>query len=288
MTILNSLLNIRTQALEGTESNDTLISGTAAAESIAGGLGADFIMADSGNDTIFGGRAIADAQDGADLVYGDGGNDKIYGNAGNDTLYGGNLSSSVNSGADTIWGGVGSDSIYGGDGNDVLCGGGGLRHPADDADYLEGGDGNDALIGNGGNDTLNGGNGADTFEGGLGNDSYDGGAGNDLLLARSGDDTMSGDTGADIFVYGASAGNVVINDFNASEGDRLVGIDPEGTTSVAQFLSLGSVTNGVDIVFHIDTGQTLTLRGVTSVSASSVSIISSDLTHIQSLIDLNV
>jgi len=54
-----------------------------------------------------------------------------------------------------------------------------------------------------------------------GNDTLIGGDGDDRLDGGKGDDILTGGAGADIFVY--SGGNDTITDFNASEGDVLVG-----------------------------------------------------------------
>lgn len=75
-----------------------------------------------------------------------------------------------------------------------------------------GGAGGDLLIGNAGDNILRGGKGADTLIGGDGNDTLQGGAGHDVLI---------GGRGADIFVF--SGGNDEIRDFNAAQGDTLVG-----------------------------------------------------------------
>jgi len=80
-----------------------------------------------------------------------------------------------------------------------------------------GGLGNDFLIGNALDNTVLGGAGKDTPLGGDGNDTLDGGLGNDILV---------GGLGADAFVY--SGGKDVIRDFNAAEGDTLVGDWPVG------------------------------------------------------------
>lgn len=70
----------------------------------------------------------------------------------------------------------------------------------------------DLLIGNELANTLAGGGGNDTLIGGDGDDILDGGLGKDILI---------GGAGADQFVY--SGGNDVIKDFNAAEGDTMVG-----------------------------------------------------------------
>lgn len=80
-----------------------------------------------------------------------------------------------------------------------------------------GGWGRDLLIGNALDNVLTGRGGADTLIGGDGNDTLNGGPGRDILI---------GGLGADVFVY--SGGRDVIQDFNADEGDVLVGDWPVG------------------------------------------------------------
>ncbi len=95
---------------------------------------------------------------GGDFLSGGAGDDVLSGLAGKDFLVGG-------SGNDTLSGGAGDDDLYGGAGNDTLKGGDGV-------DYLLGGAGNDTLSGGAGNDVLTGGLGNDTLNGGLGDDIY--------------------------------------------------------------------------------------------------------------------
>jgi Ca2+-binding RTX toxin-like protein len=75
-----------------------------------------------------------------------------------------------------------------------------------------GGKGGDLLIGNEGDNLIIGKVGADTLIGGDGDDRLRGGMGHDILI---------GGAGADTFVY--SGGGDVIKDFNAGEGDTMIG-----------------------------------------------------------------
>lgn len=78
-----------------------------------------------------------------------------------------------------------------------------------------GASGQDLLLGNSADNVLTGRNGADELNGRDGDDTLRGGAGHDYLV---------GGNGADRFVF--SNGNDEIADFNASEGDVLVGAWP--------------------------------------------------------------
>lgn len=95
----------------GTPENDTLYGGKGVidaedgAEQIMGAGGNDLLYGNGGNDTIYGGQSVADPLDGNDTIYGGGGNDVIYGNGGNDVIYAGL--------GDTVYGGSGADSVYG-------------------------------------------------------------------------------------------------------------------------------------------------------------------------------
>ncbi len=94
----------------GTPDNDVL-TGTATADSIDGGLGNDFISGLGGNDTLRGG-------DGNEVMQGGAGADRLFGDAGDDRLIGGN-------GADRLNGGFGNDLMDGGAGADTMAGGAG-------------------------------------------------------------------------------------------------------------------------------------------------------------------
>ena len=93
---------------------------------------------------------------GADSLIGDDGDDYLSGGAGNDVLSGG-------IGADSLIGDNGDDYLSGGAGNDVLSGGLGN-------DVLVGDEGSDYLIGESGGDILSGGAGLDVLYGGGGAD----------------------------------------------------------------------------------------------------------------------
>ncbi|MER2626357.1 MAG: calcium-binding protein, partial [Accumulibacter sp.] len=88
-----------------------VIRGTAAADSLAGGVGNDQIYGLAGNDTLNG---LA----GDDRLYGGSGNDVLDGGDGNDSLDG-------NEDNDSMAGGAGYDTLTGGAGNDTLTGGAG-------------------------------------------------------------------------------------------------------------------------------------------------------------------
>jgi len=113
---------------------------------------------------------------------------------------------------------VRADHVAGGSFSYIVgeIGGYSIAHGAE-IENATGARGRDLLIGNALDNVLLGGGGADTLIGGDGNDTLDGGRGRDILI---------GGLGADIFVY--SGGNDVIRDFNAAEGDVLVGDWPVG------------------------------------------------------------
>lgn len=99
-----------------------------------------WVLADAGNDTVYGGAGddFVNGAMGDDVIHGGGGDDWIRGGIGNDTIHGGD-------GNDHLVGGDGRDTLYGGAGNDRLYGGGG-------ADILWGDEGADLLDGGGGSD----------------------------------------------------------------------------------------------------------------------------------------
>jgi Ca2+-binding RTX toxin-like protein len=135
----------------------------------------------------------------------------------------------------TAFGGAGNDILRGGHNDDILVGGDGNDQifAREGNDYVYGGNGNDILRGGQGDDHLYGGNGYDDMFGALGNDYLDGG--HDGVA-----DKLAGGPGADTFV--ADMGVVFRNfhltfvnrdypqDFNAAEGDKIVGGLPVLTT----------------------------------------------------------
>jgi hypothetical protein len=168
-------------------------------------------------------RDTLDGTDGADVIRGLGDTDILRGGLGNDSLFGGD-------GADTLNGGDGDDFIFGGDSSadlrDLVFAGAGN-------DSVDAGYGNDEVFGQGGNDTIAGGFGSDTLQGQDGNDVITGSALSDLVFGNAGDDFVNGGFGHDRINGGTGAdrffhlgildhGSDFIQDYNASEGDRLL------------------------------------------------------------------
>jgi Ca2+-binding RTX toxin-like protein len=118
------------------------VNGSAAANSMIGGLGDDTFFGHQGDDFLFGGHGdnILDGGAGNDALESGDGDDRLYGGAGNDFIDAGG-------GNDTALGGAGDDDIGGGAGDDTLYGD----------------NGDDMLDGGAGNDVLKGGVGVDTF-----------------------------------------------------------------------------------------------------------------------------
>jgi Ca2+-binding RTX toxin-like protein len=114
---------------------DLTLTGTDAADLLAGGAGDDLLIGGLGNDTLRGG-------DGDDTL--DGGNDAdhLYAGYGDDVLYGGQ-------GNDRLYGERGNDTVRGGQGNDTL-----YDVAGDETYYFALGDGADTLFDGEGEDTL--------------------------------------------------------------------------------------------------------------------------------------
>ncbi len=152
---------------------------------------------------------------------------------------------------DPVMAGTGlGDLLIGTDGEDLILG-------RDGDDTVDGGAGNDFITGGSGNDRLIGGTGADRMVGGTGEDRLEGGAGDDLL---------TGGSGADTFVF--NAGNDRIDDFNLGL-DHIV-LDSRlwtGLTSASDLLILYATTDGMGTVITFDTGDSLSLTGVTDLVA---------------------
>lgn len=208
-------------------------------DKLVGGMGADSIAGEQGDDLLAGGGvgaewslvdgkwvydasaipsggdAVAvdqsadmiDGGSGDDILLGGGGNDELSGGAGNDVLNAG-------TGDDVAYGGAGNDTLNLEDGNDLAKGGAGddiinagagddVAYGGAGDDQLRGGDGNDQLFGGDGKDVLHGGSGDDALDGGAGADKLFGGAGNDKLSGGEGDDHLDGGAGDDVLSGGA-------------------------------------------------------------------------------------
>ncbi|MFO1034378.1 MAG: calcium-binding protein [Hyphomicrobiales bacterium] len=205
-------VNIETNvAFGGYAEGDTIsnfenLRGSAAADSLTGNLGGNYIDAGDGDDNVDGGA----------------GNDTILGGLGNDNLKGGD-------GNDNISGGAGNDRLTGGLGADVLNGGDG----SDTADYrkalsgvvaslLSGkGTGGEAagdtfisienLQGSAFDDTLTGDNNTNRINGMSGADKIYGMGGNDWIITGGGYDTIDGGDGVDTVSYEDSWDMVLVN-----------------------------------------------------------------------------
>lgn len=139
---------------------------------------------------------------------------------------------------------------------------------------ITGTSGNDNISGFGGNDTisallgddsLNGNMGNDSIFGGQGNDTVHGGQGNDTLSADKGNDQVWGDLGNDVFLFsGSGTGNDIVEDFvHGSDHIQLAGTIYAQWNGVHNHLT----QSGADsVITFSDTGNTLTLHGITASS----------------------
>ena len=223
--------------------NDTVITGTANADSITNTGDYVTIDAGDGDDTIY--------SEGYDVsINGGAGDDNIdnwyssnnvtiNGGNGNDTIYNVGSSSTVKINGDdgddyihndsesvTIDGGVGDDTIYnydfvenvnisGGDGNDYIENGGSnvTINGGDDDDEIYNSGSDTSIIGGDGNDTIYNWNGSNvTISGGDGNDTiYNWNGSNSTIEGGSGDDTIY-NSGANVTINAGIGNDSVYND----------------------------------------------------------------------------
>lgn len=181
------------------------------------GADENYIRFIGGEHTVIGGTEEADtivADYGDDAIWGGGGNDRIEGGAGVDLIIGGSGDDIITDSGDT------GDFIKGEDGDDVIANANGL-------DILMGGDGKDVFL-----------VGVDATEvfAGEGDDFVLGGADADFLLGNEGDDWMEGGDGFDVlngdnselFFNSTIKGHDVLiageneNDFDAESGDDIM------------------------------------------------------------------
>lgn len=228
----------------------TTVNGNAGNDEFIGGLAADVLDGNAGDDQLtgWGGDDRLFGDQGADTLVGDWGLDTLTGGIGDDLLYG-------EADADLLDGGLGGDRMYGGLGNDVflvdssrdvvveLAGGGRdqvsasisytLALGVEDleltgravegtgtgyANVMTGNATANRFYGLAGNDTLVGLDGADRLDGGPGNDRLIGGAGADMLTGGNGADTFAFAAGES--TPGAGAQDQVY-DFDQAEHDRI-------------------------------------------------------------------
>ena len=213
------------------------INGGTGNDVIHGGMRADVLSGDAGDD-VLNGRGGNDILDGGlndDTLLGGSGDDLLSGGEGNDRIRG-------QSGDDMLTGGLGNDYLDGGANRDRLTESSAndapssnihftladsqlLRHHSSSLEQVNqivqieeavliGNDGHNkldasdfsgdvTLRGGGGWDSLFGGAGNDLIEGGTGNDSLRGGDGHDQLFGDDGDDSLDGGSGNDSLFGGA-------------------------------------------------------------------------------------
>ena len=245
--------------------------GTAGDDTLAGGAGADVIGGGAGNDVIDGGSNTdtLHGNDGNDTILGGAHLDLIYGDAGNDTLIGDYAEATVKFAP-------ANDKLYGGEGNDIVYGDAvRMVNAQGGKDYLYGEDGNDTLFGDGeymfgtsrgGDDVISGGTGNDTIYG----DSHFADAlsigGNDRITGGAGNDQIWGGGGDDVFIFeGIGFGKDVIGDFSRVIGNRDL-IDLSKLKTDFDHLSISQIHG--DTVIGFDGGDSITLTGITSVTAA--------------------
>jgi Ca2+-binding RTX toxin-like protein len=222
--------------LEGGADDDQLFAG-GGNDHLLGGDGNDLLYAESGDNTLEGGA-------GADTLYGASGNDVLLGDDGNDTIFG-------NGGTDSLYGGDGDDQLYGSSGNDLIDGG-------NDNDMIYGNGGLDQLFGGGGNDQIYGGEASDVVSDGAGDDIVYANGGADTLFAGAGNDNFWGGSGNDTFVFNATIGQDVINDFTTED---VVEFRDGAFADWADLLGSAS-QSGADTVITVDAANSVTLKNV--------------------------
>ena len=297
--------------LQANGGNDTLIAGNATTTSMVGGLGNNWFLGGTGNQTDFfkggsGNNTMVAANGAATLIGGSGNNSLLAGNGkqsligggGNNILIGGidkdtlragtgmntlRSGSAVN-GGNTLIGGGTSSSLMAGFGNDSLF-------AASGSNTLFGGTGNDTISVTGGVNWLQSGSssaGGNTLIGGSGANTLIAGLGKDSLLGGSGTNYMNASlNAAALIIVGGTGSNTLIAGSLAG-GESLVGGKGSNTflvTSQSQANKIGLDT----LSFSSLSSASLNSLDIT---AGGISVSDSLFTHIQAgyipaVIDLN-
>ena len=207
---------------------------------LAGQVGDDILIGNSGRDTLSG--AV-----GNDILVGD---DWVYRTHGDIEGWNGEL---FRTKLDTVLNNAEGDFLYGGDGSDLLYGGKG-------GDLLRGGSGKDVLHGEEGDDVLDGDNdpdvksgndpeserGNDLLYGGGGNDTLKGREGNDILAGGEGEDELYGGKGNDRFVVKTSDSGDTIHDFRNGTDSNIIEIVIDSQNALVRFTDNNGKLKGFD------------------------------------------
>lgn len=232
-------------------------------------------------------------------IYGNAGNDTLNGSGGNDLLFGGDGSDQLNGGAgdDTLVGGAGGDAFIGGDGRDLvdfsseIAGVTAKLADTAAAEVLVAQVRVSSLLNLFGTTTtvlpppptpapapistvdtfvsiedLAGSNFNDTLTGNSADNVISGNAGSDILNGGFGNDTLNGGLGEDTFIF--TAGHDTIVDFT-DDFDTIsiaTSLFEMANITVAEALTF-AVVEGGNIVFHFDDVNSLTLAGMSNISA---------------------
>ncbi|WP_225009931.1 calcium-binding protein [Novosphingobium percolationis] len=251
-----------------------LSAGTAKGEGADTLSGVENVIVGGGNDVVTGSADANTLAGGAgnDALTGGGGNDVLIGGLGNDTLYGGD-------GDDSVDAGTGNDLIVGGDGagNDRYAGGAGI----DTIKYTSAKAGIIVDLSAASNQARSKGSvdaagiGVDQLAGienviaGNYGDTVTGNGSANTLRGMGGNDVLTGKGGADRFVFETTPSGAtnrdVITDFSHAQGDRIVlskaifaAAGAVGTLGETQFCAAAGATAARDgddrIVYNTSTG----------------------------------
>ena len=244
--------------------------GAAGGTTLVISAGHDTILASSGNMTV---DASTSSSSASELVGVFGGRLTFVGGAGSATVGGGSAGSAyVRGGSGSLiasGGKEGSNLLVGGTGDATLFGGG-------NGDVLVAGLGSNILVAGSGNETLTGAfpgyvtSGNNVFFSGSGNAAITTGNGNDTVFAGSGTSTVTLGAGADLvaIVNGGAGGNIVINGFDAAQGDRIT-LQGYGADAAANAVNSATTQGGSGSAITLADGTKVTFTGVTSLDGNS-------------------
>ncbi|WP_419727948.1 baseplate J/gp47 family protein [Lichenicola sp.] len=249
----------------------SFIGGSSAGDTVTGGAGGGSFHAGSG------GHSLLTAGSGTTYLYAGGANDTLVGGA-SSTLYGDNSGTVMDAGeGNSVRGGAGSvitgPSVGGATidarvGNETVLGGAGST-------TVTGGTGTLAVKLSAGSAAITAGSGAMTVQFGSGSATVNGGSGSGTVTGGSGSATIIEGTGKEVYalVNGVSTSKQLVASGFVSSKDMITLSGYGATEAQSLIQNQTQMAGGAGTVLTLSSGATLTLLGLSHISASNITTV---------------